>query len=63
MTEQPKKKQSGLFGDRYRREFIEVACPMCDQRKIICVPEESIPTCEFCKIEMVIKEILTEGKY
>lgn len=63
MTDTPRKKGNPLFSDRYKREFVEVACPICDQRKIICVPEESIPICEFCKVEMVIKEILTEGKY
>lgn len=63
MTDKPRKKSSIPFLDRYKREFIEVACPVCDQRKIICLPEESIPMCEFCKVEMVIKEILTEGKY
>jgi hypothetical protein len=52
-----------IFSDRYKREFIEVACPLCNQRKILCVPDESIPKCEFCKVEMVLKEVLTEGKY
>ncbi len=51
------------FTDRYTREFVEVGCPLCQQRKIICLPEESIPRCEFCHVEMVLKEILTEGKY
>lgn len=52
-----------FLGDRYRREFVEVACPLCNKSKIICVPEESIPKCDFCRVEMTIKEILTEGKY
>lgn len=52
-----------LFKDRYSREFVEVACPKCRQTRIICVPEEEIPTCEICKVKMVIKEVLTEGKY
>ncbi len=51
------------FSDRYDREFIEVACPICDSRKIICLPEEPMPKCDVCRIEMVIKEVLTEGKY
>lgn len=52
-----------ILKNRYKREFIEVACPKCKKNKIICLPEEEIPTCEFCKIKMVIKEVLTEGKY
>lgn len=52
-----------LLKDRYRREFIEVACPRCRKTKIVCLPEEPIPTCEYCKVQMNIKEILTEGKY
>lgn len=63
MDKKPPQKQNGILSGRYRREFVEVACPVCDQRRIICLPEESIPRCEFCKVEMVIKEILTEGKY
>ena len=63
MDKKPPKKQNSLLSGRYQREFVEVACPVCDQRKIICLPEESIPRCEFCKVEMVIKEVLTEGKY
>ena len=29
----------------------------------ICLPEEEMPTCEYCKVKMNIKEVLTEGKY
>lgn len=63
MEETPKAPPRHILSDRYKREFIEVACPICDQRKIICVPEEVIPRCEFCKVEMFFKEVLTEGKY
>ena len=52
-----------IFRDRYKREFVEVACPRCKQTNIVCLPEEDIPECEFCKVKMNIKEILTEGKY
>lgn len=52
-----------LFKDRYKREFIEVYCPRCKSSRIICLPEEEIPRCEVCKIPMIIKEVLTEGKY
>ena len=63
MEEKTKPPPKTLFSDRYKREFVEVACPVCDQRKIICVPEEAIPRCDYCKVEMVLKEVLTEGKY
>ena len=63
MEDAKKPPQRNILSDRYQREFIEVGCPICNQRKIICVPEESIPRCEFCKVEMVLKEVLTEGKY
>jgi phage FluMu protein Com len=52
-----------ILRDRYKRAFVEVICPKCKQAKIICLPEEEIPQCEFCKIRMVLKEVLTEGKY
>lgn len=63
MAENPKPPAGNIFSDRYRHEFVEVACPICNQRKIISVPDESIPKCEFCKVEMILKEVLTEGKY
>ncbi len=62
MKEQ-KPKKDGLFSGRYSREFVEFACPICNQRKIVCLPEESMPKCDYCKVDMVLKEILTEGKY
>lgn len=49
--------------DRYRRGFVEVACPQCRQSRIIVIPDEPMPRCEICKREMIIKEVLTEGKY
>lgn len=61
--DEPKAPPRRVLSERYSREFIEVACPLCDKRKIVCIPEEPIPRCEFCKVEMVFKEVLTEGKY
>lgn len=51
------------ISDRYKREFVEVICPKCRKTQIIALPEETIPRCETCKVEMVINEVLTEGKY
>lgn len=61
--EDKRPKNEGLLADRYKREFVEVACPLCDRRKIISLPEENIPRCEFCRVEMALREVLTEGKY
>ncbi len=49
--------------DRYKREAIEVSCPICGQNQIVYLPEEEIPSCPNCRKKMIIKEILTEGKY
>jgi ribosomal protein S27E len=63
MTPNDERPKKFPFADRYEREFVEVACPICGTRRIICLPEESLPKCEICRKEMIIKEILTEGKY
>lgn len=57
------RKKENPIKDRYAREFVEVYCPTCKQSKIIAVPDEPMPKCDFCRREMIIKEILTEGKY
>ncbi|WP_169725756.1 hypothetical protein [Maridesulfovibrio bastinii] len=46
-----------------RQEAVEVICPKCRETQIVYFPRESMPTCPVCKIEMVVKEVLTEGKY
>lgn len=48
---------------RYKREFVEVVCPQCKKTQIVVFPEEPMPRCEQCRKEMIIKEVLTEGKY
>lgn len=63
MTKEENTPKNNPFKNRYDREFVEFACPVCERRKIVCLPEESEPVCEFCKVEMVFKEVLTEGKY
>lgn len=49
--------------DRYKREFVQVVCPKCRRTQIIALPEEPMPKCEDCNVEMIITEVLTEGKY
>ena len=61
--EKKKGASNNPFSGRYTREFVEVACPICKQSKIICLPEETIPKCDYCHKEMILKEVLTEGKY
>lgn len=43
-------------------EPIEVKCPRCGTTEIIYIPIEVFPVCPKCKIEMVIEELLDEGK-
>ncbi len=52
-----------VLKERYKREAVEVGCPKCDRRQIIYLPDEEIPDCPVCRIKMIIKEVLTEGKY
>lgn len=56
-------KENNPLKDRYKRSFVEVVCPKCRQGRIIALPEETMPRCPQCNKEMVIKEVLTEGKY
>lgn len=55
--------KDNVLSNRYKREFVEVVCPQCKETRIIAVPEEPMPRCERCRREMIIKEVLTEGKY
>ena len=43
-------------------QTVEVVCPKCQRTEIVYLPKEQIPTCPKCKVEMVLKEVLTEGK-
>ena len=47
---------------RDKLEAIEVQCPRCKKTEIVYVPKEEIPKCPQCKVQMVIKELLDEGK-
>ncbi|WP_461210952.1 hypothetical protein [Desulfocurvus sp. DL9XJH121] len=49
--------------DRYKREAVEVHCPVHKISRIIYLPEEKMPNCPVCGKKMIIKEVLTEGKY
>jgi ribosomal protein L37AE/L43A len=43
-------------------EAIEVVCPRCRRTEIVYRPKEEIPKCPTCKVQMLVKEVLTEGK-
>ena len=45
-----------------KNEPVEVKCPKCGQIQIIYLPKEEIPICETCHVQMVISELLDEGK-
>ena len=47
---------------RDKREAVQVKCPKCKLTQIIYIPEESLPDCPDCKIQMNIEELLGEGK-
>ncbi|WP_167512631.1 hypothetical protein [Oceanidesulfovibrio marinus] len=47
---------------RERSEAAEVMCPKCGKTEIVYIPQEEVPMCPICKRQMVIKELLTEGK-
>jgi len=44
-------------------EPIEAVCPKCGRTKIFFLNREPVPKCEVCGLEMLIKEMLVEGKH
>lgn len=49
--------------DRYKRVAVEVHCPVHHITRVIYLPEEEMPECPKCGKRMIIKEVLSEGKY
>lgn len=45
-----------------RVEPVEIKCPRCNRTEILYLPEETMPKCRQCRVGMVIKELLKEGK-
>ena len=43
-------------------EAVQVKCPLCDHTEIVYIPREPIPMCPVHKVEMIIVELLDEGK-
>ena len=57
----------GLYGEaggmeRGKREPVEVICTKCRYTEIIYLPDENLPLCPKCNIQMSISELLDEGK-
>lgn len=48
--------------DKPKYQIVEFACPKCHDTKIAYIPKEKTPTCPRCKVQMIVKELLTEGK-
>jgi len=47
---------------REKSEAVEVVCPKCKETRIIYLPKEEVPKCPRCRVRMVIRELLDEGK-
>ena len=45
-----------------RSEAVEIKCPRCNRTEILYLPKEDVPKCPRCRVGMVIKELLKEGK-
>jgi len=45
-----------------KSEMIEIICPKCKRTQIMNLSKEEMPKCETCKVRMVVKEVLREGK-
>ena len=41
---------------------IEIICPECKHTEIMYLLKEDMPKCPKCKIRMIIREVLREGK-
>ena len=47
---------------REKKEPVQVKCPQCKRTQIVYIPQEDVPKCPDCKIQMNIEEVLVEGK-
>ncbi len=45
-----------------RPEAVEVRCPKCGRIQIVYIPVEEIPKCPDDGTQMIIRELLDEGK-
>ncbi|HEX9777746.1 MAG TPA: hypothetical protein VGA63_06315 [Geopsychrobacteraceae bacterium] len=47
---------------RGKHEPIEIVCPRCRYKEIVYLPLEDLPLCPECHTQMLISELLDEGK-
>ncbi len=47
---------------RDKKNPVQIKCPKCKRTQIVYIPEEDIPDCPDCKVQMNIEELLDEGK-
>jgi DNA-directed RNA polymerase subunit RPC12/RpoP len=47
---------------RGKHEPIEIVCPRCRYKEIVYLPLEDLPLCPECNTQMLISELLDEGK-
>ncbi len=48
--------------DHHKKEPVEVICPKCRYTEIIYLPVDDLPLCPKCNTQMMISELLDEGK-
>ncbi len=44
-------------------QYVEIICPKCSHKEIIILNKEGVPKCPICGTQMMISELLDEGKY
>ena len=57
----PEKGANSLMS-RGEKEPVQVVCPRCRHTEIVYLPVADLPLCPECKIQMLIEELLDEGK-
>lgn len=50
------------YPKKERAEPVEIKCPRCNRTEILYLSKEDMPKCPHCRVSMVIKELLKEGK-
>jgi len=48
--------------ERSPKEAVEIICPKCRYTEIVYLPIADLPLCPKCKTQMMISELLDEGK-
>jgi len=45
-----------------KKEPVEVICPQCRRVQIVYLDKETIPECTQCGVEMILHDVLKDGK-